>query len=154
MTAMDGSLEPSMPVRLMPVCPDVDAQLSQLHATLSSLLSVIDDDARQLDANLQDAHALIRNMSRRAEQFVNQTEAPTDHDLLCRFHALDKARVAESDAYEVFADDLECFRKRQLLSLKVAESDSDRHVLVKRRREYIRTLALCRDLVTAIFSVG
>jgi hypothetical protein len=103
-----------------------------------------------MDANLADAHELVRNIRVLVEQF-RPGGTPVDRQQ-CAYDAFEFARITENDAYEVFADDLERFRKRQLLNLGVAESDSDRYALVKRRRAYIATLATCRAKVSAVLA--
>jgi hypothetical protein len=56
------------------------------------------------------------------------------------YDALIATRDAESDMYEVYANDLECYQERAAKGLSVAERDSDRVALVKRRRKYIPRL--------------
>lgn len=128
----------------MPLCPGLggtEERLTRLQSALAELLCVIDEDVRQMDANLDDAHNLVQSLRTLAKQrlFWADGHACSSQERRA-YHAFELARAVESDAHEVFADDLERFRMRQRLDLSVAESDSDASVLVKRRRAYISAL--------------
>ena len=66
------------------------------------------------------------------------------------YDALIATRDAERDMYEVYANDLECYQERAVKGLRVAESDSDRLALVRRRRKYIPRLLAFHAQTTAI----
>ena len=124
-------------------------RLNSLGSALADVLCVVDDDARHLDASLGDAHELVRSI----RTLLRQLRADgTQVDCAQRraYDTFELARITENDAYEVFADDLERFRKRRRLNLGVVELDSDKRALVQRRREYIATLRACQAQVSAI----
>jgi len=124
-------------------------RLTHLRSVLADLLCVIDDDARHLDANLGDAHELVWNIRTLVKQ-LRSDDTQVDYLQRRAYDTFELARITENDAYEVFADDLERFRKRQRLNLGVVELDSDRYALVQRRREYIATLRAYQVQVSAI----
>lgn len=131
----------SRPVPLCPGLGGTEKRLTRLQSALAELLCVIDEDARQTDANLDDAHNLVQSLRTLAKQRLFWADGHAcDSQERRAYHAFERARAVESDAHEVFAGDLERFRKRQRLDLSVAESDSDTSVLVKGRRAYISAL--------------
>lgn len=134
---------------LRPECGGTGERLARVQSTLTELLCVIDDDARHMDANLGDAHELVRSMRMLVGQgHRGRTAGGSREQRAC--HAFELARVAENDAYGIYAYDLERFRKRRRQDLGVAELDSDMCALVKRRRAYISTLLACQTHVSAI----
>ena len=143
-----GLREPAGP---RPGGSGASGQLTRLQSALTDLLCVIYDDARQMDANLDDAHDLVQSIRMLVRQRVLRPGRPADDSQqLHAYHAFELARIAENDAYEVYAGDLECFRKRQRLNLGVAESDSDRLALVKRRRAYISVLLAYQSQISPV----
>jgi len=132
----------------------IDGRLAQPHSTLTELLSVVEDDARQLDANLHEAHELVQDIRVHVKRRVVRPDGSLDGGLRHQYQAFDKSQRAESDAYEVYAADLELFRKRQRMSLGVAEADSDRKTLVRCRRAYISMLIRCRNRALLILEAG
>lgn len=126
---------------LRPGLSVVEERLTCLQSALADLLCVIDEDARLLDASLGDAHNLVQSLRTLAKQLAFWADGHAGDSQQWRaYRAFERARATENDVYEVYADDLERFRKRQQLNLGIAESDSDRSALVKRRRVYIAAL--------------
>ena len=124
-------------------------RLDRLRSALADVLCVVDDDARHLDASLGDTHELVRGIRALLQQ-LRCDGTPADYAQRRAYETFELTRRTENDAYEVFADDLERFRKRQRLNLGVLELDSDKRALVRRRREYIATLRACQTQVSAI----
>jgi hypothetical protein len=110
---------------------------------------VVDDDARHLDASLGDTHDLVRSICTLLRQ-LRSDGTQVGYAQQRAYDNFELARITENDAYEVFSDDLERFRKRQRINLGVVELDSDKRALVQRRREYIATLHACQARVSAI----
>lgn len=116
-------------------------RLAALESTLINVLRAIDDDARLMDANLEDAHKLASEIGSTVKHGGFGPPGLLDPSAYRKNHEeFEAARVDEKDMYEVYADDLERHRKRQRKNLSIAESDSDNITLVKRRRVYIFTL--------------
>lgn len=138
-----------MPLR--PGLGGTEERLTCLQTVLTDLLCVIDEDARQMDANLDDAHNLVQSLRTLAKQWLFCADGHTSDSQEWRaYRTFERARAAENDAHEVYATDLERFRKRQRLNIGVAESDSDRSVLVKRRRAYISALLAYQSALAAL----
>jgi hypothetical protein len=115
--------------------------LAELQSALADLLAAVGDDPRSLDANSERVHQLVADTYRRLSRTVFNPDGPLDPLLYKQaYDALIATRDAESDMYEVYANDLKCYRERAVKGLSVAESDSDRLALVKRRRKYIPRL--------------
>lgn len=118
---------------------------------LTDFLTSIDDNARLMDANLDDAHEIAVSVSK-----VVRREVFGPHGLLDlrsyrdSYDTFESVRTDESDIYEVYADDLERHRKRQRKDLGLTESDSDKFVVVKRRRGYISALSALQAQVSEI----
>ena len=125
-------------------------QLMMLQATLADVLRAINDDARRMDANADDTHKLAEEIRRSVQRWVFHPDAPLDAACQPAYRAFEQARVAENDAYEVYADDLERYQKGRRANLSVAESDLDTLALVRRRREYITTLLGLQTRISAI----
>jgi hypothetical protein len=125
--------------------------VADLQSALTDLLGAADDDPRRLDANSEWAHQLITDIYRLIRRTVFGSAGPLDPVLYKQtYDAFTATREAESDMYEVYANDLECYRRRAARDLGVAESDSDRLALVSRRREYIPKLAAFQLQTAAI----
>lgn len=115
--------------------------LADLQSALTDLLDAVDDDVCSLDTSSEHAHQLVADICRRIRRTVFSPGGPLDPFLYKQtYDAFIATRDAENDMYEVYANDLECYQSRAVKELGVAESDSDRLVLVKRRREYIPRL--------------
>jgi hypothetical protein len=125
-------------------------QIIMLQVTLADLLRAIDDDARRMDANADDTHKLAEEIHRSVQRWVFHPDAPLDAACQPAYRAFEQARVAENDAYEVYADDLERYLKRRRANLSVAESDLDTVAVVRRRRQYITTLLALQTRISAI----
>ncbi len=124
------------------------------HSILIDLLHSLEDDPRLMDASLEDVHELATLICRIVKRNVFGPHGPLDpfsrRDIYDR---LDCARVDESDVYEVYAEDLERYQRRQRKDLGVAELDSDKFAVVKRRREYICTLAALQTQLSGVLDV-
>jgi hypothetical protein len=126
-------------------------RLADLQAALGDLMVAVDDDARSLDACSEHAHTLVTEICRRVRNDVFSPGGPLDPCLYKQtYDAFIATRDSENDMHEVYANDLECYWRRAIKGLDVAESDSDRLVLVKRRREYILMLLAFHGQVKAI----
>ena len=151
---MPTGAQPPDGMRALPRGGEFDTRLAQLHSALTELLAIVEEDARHLDASLEDAHELVQGIRVRVKKLATPPDGSVHGRLRRHYDAFNRAREAESDAYEVYADDLEHFRKRQRMSLAVAESDSDRRTLVRRRRTYISMLSRCRMRTLPILDIG
>lgn len=104
-----------------------------------------------MDANAEDAHQIAVSIGKAVRESVFGPPGLVDR---CShgdaYDEFERARADESDIYEVYADDLRRHQRRQRKDLGVAESDSDKFVVVKRRREYISTLRALHARVSAI----
>jgi len=128
-------------------------RLAELESTLINVLRAIDDDARLMDANLEDAHKLAGEIGSTVKHGVFGHLGLLDPSAYRENHEdFEAARVDEKDIYEVYADDLERHRKRQRKNLSVAESDSDKITIVKRRRIYIFALQAFQTRASEILS--
>jgi hypothetical protein len=101
--ALDGlcSLVVAMPVGTSRGSPA--KQLMMLQATLADLLRAVDDNARRMDANAEDTHKLTEEIRRYVHRWVFHPDAPLDGACQSAYRAFEQARVAENDAYEVYA---------------------------------------------------
>lgn len=129
-------------------------RLIREQSTLTDLLRSIESDARLMDASLEDAH----DVAVRICQFVKRDVFGPDSSLdpfayWDYYNNFELARLDENDIHEVYADDLERHRKRQRKDLGVAESDSDKFAVVKRRRGYISTLVALHSQVSSILEL-
>lgn len=130
---------------------DVVARLDQQQSTLSDFLRSIEDDGRLMDASLEDAHEIAVSLGQAVRQSVFGPRGPLN--LLSYQDTFESVRADESDIYEVYADDLERHRKRQRMDLGLAESDSDKFIVVKRRRGYISTLTTLQAQVSHLLEL-
>jgi hypothetical protein len=116
-------------------------QLATLQVTLTNLLRAVDDDARRMDASLDDAHKLVEDIRTVVKFTIFSSGNPPSHSIDQKvYNSFEQARVAENDFHEIYSEDLECYQKRRRRNLNVADSDSDKLALVKRRRVYISAL--------------
>lgn len=133
---------------------DCVARLVRQQSTLTELLRSVQDDARRLDASLDDAHEIAASICRVVRRSVFGRDGPLDLPAYQdNYDTFESACVDESDIHEVYADDLERYRKRQRKDLGLAESDSDKLTVVKRRRIYISALAALQAQVRCILDV-
>lgn len=114
--------------------------LAQQLRVLTDVLESVDDDPRLLDANLVDVHQIVSRLSKAVELQIRRPDTSVSgpdrqlHDLFKR------ARANENDTYEIYSDALERHLQRQRRDVPVADFDSDKSAIVKRRRSYIDTL--------------
>jgi hypothetical protein len=129
-------------------------QLDRQHSTLRSFLGSIEDNARLMDASAEDAHQIAVSICKVVRQSVfgphGALDMPSHRDI---YNIFERARADENDIYEVYTYDMERHRKRQRKDLGVTESDSDKLVVVKRRRDYIATLMALQAVVSAILDL-
>ena len=129
-------------------------QLVRQHATLREFLTSIEDDARLMDASAEDAHQIAVSIGKMVKQGVFEPTGALDlSSYRDTYSIFERTRADENDIYEVYADDLQRHQKRQRKDLAVAESDSDKFVVVKRRRGYIATLAALQAQVSDILDL-
>jgi hypothetical protein len=134
--------------------PDAVEELARQQSTLTDLLHSIDDDARLMDASLEDAHEIAASICKVIKQSAFGPRGPLDPFLYRDNHdILESARLDENDTHEVYADDLERHRRRQRKDLTVAESDADKFAVVKRRRGYITTLRALHAQISCILEL-
>jgi hypothetical protein len=120
---------------------DVAEDLTQHLSHLADVLRSVDDDPRLMDASLEDVHEIAARLAKVVKRRVfNNPHLSTNAPYRDIFDIFEHARTNESDHYEVYADNLERHQWRQRKDLTVAESDSDKFAVVKRRRTYIATL--------------
>jgi ferric-dicitrate binding protein FerR (iron transport regulator) len=143
----------SRPTSQPDVCDDVLKRLAGLQLTLMDLLGAVDDDAQRMDASLEDAHRLVEEVRSCAKQRVVRSHGSMNSSACQKdYKAFEKARVEENDAYEVYSDTLERYQRRRMKDLSVAESDSDKLALVRRRRDYISKLLAFQAKASAILN--
>jgi hypothetical protein len=141
----------SQPTSQHDACDDILMRFARLQLILTDLLCAVDDDARRMDASLEDAHRLVEEVRSCAKNSALPSHSPRNFPAWQRDHkAFEKARVAENDTYEVYYDALERYQRRRMKDLSVAEPASDRLVLVRRRRDYIWKLLAFRAKASVI----
>ena len=120
-------------------------------STLTDILQSVGDEARLMDASLDDAHEIASRVGRLVKYGVFGPDGPlptSSHSDIYR--QFEQARANESDVYEVYADDLERHQKRQRKDLTIADADADKFAVAKRRRIYIATLFEFRSQISEI----
>lgn len=128
-------------------------RLARLDSTLTELLRPIEDEARLMDASLEDAHKLVQDIRDVVKQKIFGRNGPLDPVAYQdNYDAFERARNTEDDMHEVYADDLERYERRRTMDLSLAESDPDRLTLVNRRREYILALKGVQTEVSGILN--
>lgn len=121
---------------------------------MRELLHSVEYEARLIDASLEDAHEIAIGVGRVVKASVFGQDGPlTISSYLDNYRKFDAARIDENDLYEVYADDRERHQKRQRKDLPVADSDADKFAIVKRRREYIASLAALQAQASAILDL-
>jgi hypothetical protein len=131
-----------------PDAREISADLAHQMSTLARILQSVGDEARLMDASLDDTHEIARHVGRLVKYGIFGSDgllpASAHPDIYGRF---EQARADESDVYEVYADDLERHQKRQRKDLTIADADADKFTVVRRRRTYIATLfAFCAQI--------
>lgn len=129
------------------------AQLAQQLGVLTDVLESVDDDPRLLDANLVDVHQIVSRLSKAVKLQIRRPDSGVsglDRQLYALF---ERARANENDTYEIYSDALELHLQRQRRDLTVADFDSDKSVIVKRRRSYIDTLFELRTQIKLIITL-
>src|SRR5215469_7388785 len=120
---------------------NVTEDLTRHLSRLTDVLRSVDDDPRLMDASLEDVHEIAARLARVVKrQVFSNPEISANATYRDIYDIFEHARMNESDEYEVYADDLERHQRRQRKDLTVADSDSDKFAIVKRRRAYIATL--------------
>lgn len=127
---------------------DIAEDLAHQMSTLAKILQSVGDEARLMDASLDDTHEIARRVGGLVKYGIFGSDgllsASSHPDIYGQF---EQARADESDVYEVYADDLERHLKRQRKDLTIADADADKLAVVKRRRTYIATLfAFCAQI--------
>lgn len=148
---MNEQAGPSRPTSRPDAWGDILKRLARLQLTLTDLLDAVDDDAQWMDASLADAHRLVEELRSCAKQMVFCSHGSMNSSAFRRgYKAFEKARIEENDACEVYSDVLERYQRRRVKDLSVAESDSDKLALVRRRRDYISRLLVFQAKASAI----
>ncbi len=148
---MNEQMEPSRPTSHPGARDDILKRLARLQLTFTDLLEAVDDDAQWMDASMADAHRLVEELRSCARQTVFSSHGPMNSSAFQRAcKAFEKARIEENDACEVYFDALERYQRRRVKDLSVAESDSDKFALVRRRRDYISKLLTFQAKASAI----
>jgi len=126
---------------------DLAHQLS----TLTDILRSVGDEARLMDASLDDTHEIASRAGRLVKYriFVPDSPWPTSPhpDTYLQF---EQVRTDENDVYEVYADDLERQQRRRRKDLTIADADADKTAVTKRRRIYIAILFDFRTQISEI----
>jgi hypothetical protein len=124
-----------------PNAREITGDLARQMSTLAKILESVGDEARLMDASLDDTHEIASRVGRLVKYGIFGPDgllpASAHPDIYGQF---EQVRADESDVYEVYADDLERHQKRRRKDLTIAEADADKFAVVKRRRTYIATL--------------
>ncbi len=118
---------------------EIETLRRQLSA-LTDVLESIDDDPRLIDASLDDVHQIAARLAKTVKRLVSDSDFSRSVPYRDGYDAFERARSNENDSYEIYADDLERYQQRQHRDLTVADSDSDKFTIVKRRRSHIAVL--------------
>ena len=140
---MNEQVRPSRPTSQPDVRDGILKRLARLQLTLTDLLDAVDDDAPWMDASLADAHRLVEEVRSCAKQTVFRSIGSMNSSAFRDYKGFEKTRVEENDACEVYSDDAGTLPAARE-DLSVAESDSDKLALVRRRRDYISSCSLSR----------
>lgn len=148
---MNEQVRPSRPTSQLDARDDILKRFARLQLTLTDLLDAVDGNAQWMDASLADAHRLVEEVRSCAKQTVFCSHDPINSSTFQRdYRAFEKARAEENDACEVYSDALERHQRRRVKDLCIAESDSDKLALVRRRRDYITKIIVFRANASAI----
>lgn len=130
---------------------DLIERLGNLQSSFVDAMRPIDDDPRLMDASSKDVHKFVEDIRSVIKNEVFGPDGLLDpFQYRDNYEAFERARAAENDMYEVYADDLERYEKRRRKDLGIAESDSDRLAVVRRRREYIPLVQAVEEQASAI----
>jgi hypothetical protein len=132
-----GSSGPQPP--RAPSGTEIEYLTLQLSA-LTEVLESVDDNPRLIDASLDDVHKIAALVAKTVKRLASESDLFQNDPYRHTYDMFDHARSNENDTYEIYADDLERFQQRQHRDLTVADSDSDKFAVVKRRRIYIAIL--------------
>jgi len=132
-----GSSSPQPPPA--PSGSEIECLTLQLSA-LTDVLESVDDNPRLIDASLDDVHTIAALLAKTVKRLVSDSDFFRNNPNRDIYDMFEHARSDENDTYEIYADDLERYQQRQHRDLTVADSDSDKFTIVKRRRTYIGIL--------------
>jgi hypothetical protein len=125
--------------------------LARQISTLADILRAVGDEARLMDASLDDTHGIASRVGRLVKYGIlgpdDLRPASFYPDIYLQFEQI---RADENDAYEVYADDLERQQKRRRKDLTIADADADKTAVAKRRRTYIAILFDFRTQISEI----
>ena len=114
--------------------------VDRLVRILTEILDSVDDDPRLMEQLLEDTHQLVTVIRSVVKQRIFRLSGrwgPSSH-----IHdEFDRVRDEENDRYELYANDLERYQRRQI---------QDLNVVLERRRTYISTLQVFQANVRAI----
>lgn len=120
---------------------EITEDLARQMSMLTDILQYVGDEARLMDASLDDTHEIAGHVSRLVKYGIFGSDGPlsmsSHSDIYCQF---EQAQADESDVYEVYADDLERHQKRRRKDLALADADADKATVTNRRRSYIAIL--------------
>ena len=104
-----------------------------------------------MDASLEDAHKLVQDIRDVVKQKVFGRNGPMD-PVAYRdsYDDFERARKAEDDMHEMYADDLDRYERRRAMNLGLSQSDPDLLTLINRRNEYIDALQGVQTEVSGI----
>lgn len=145
-TAMDdsGTLTPRSPQAHADAAV---AQLAQQLSVLTDVLESVGDDPRLLDTSLVDVHQIVSRLSKAVKLQIRRPDSDASGPDRQLRNLFERARANENDTYEIYSGALELHLQRQRRDLSVADFDSDKSAIVKRRRSYIDTLfELCTQI--------
>jgi hypothetical protein len=106
---------------------------ANLQSILNEILDSVDREPRLMDAIMGEAHQLVEGFYDVLKRQVFGPGDPLDPSKMNpgTYSSFEAARAAENDMYELYENDVERYRSRQLDKLDV---------VLKRRRAYISTL--------------
>jgi hypothetical protein len=127
--------------------------LAQQLRVLTDVLESVDDDPRLLDANLVDVHQIVSRLSKAVELQIRRPDTSVSGLDRRLYDLFKRARANENDTYEIYSDALERHLQRQRRDVPVADFDSDKSAIVKRRRSYIDTLFELRIQIKLVITL-
>jgi hypothetical protein len=134
-----------------PGAHEVTEDLARQMSTLRDILQSVGDEARLMDASLDDTHEIASRIGRLVKYGVFRPDGPFPASAYPDIYGqFEQVQADESDVYEVYADDLERHQKRRRKDLTIADADADKFAVVKRRRTYIAILFDFRTQVSEI----
>lgn len=136
---MDDPGSSHLPPPRAPSRSEIECVTRQLSA-LADVLESVDDSPRLIDASLDDVHKMTAGLAKTVKRLASESDFSGNDPYRDSYDMFEHARSNENDTYEIYADDLERYQQRQHRDLPVADSDSDKSAVVKRRRSYIAIL--------------